>query len=192
MKICCHYGGVATCYRYGSDVHLQELRQVGRTVIFFSAGAAGTWMARSLRGDDPRAWCNPHRPRGHPPRTERLLGSAVQPQRSRSRGCDPRRSVGVHTPSPGRCGHLPRTPTVEFCLQVMRPLQRVWSVLSRTPAVELRPQVLSWRGSHRGRTHRRRRLTLAPGWPRPRPGRARVRHAEQAVDVVTPLLHGPR
>jgi hypothetical protein len=32
---------------------------------------------------------------------------------------------------------------------------------------------------------------LAPGWPRPRPSRAEVCHAEQPVDVVMPLLHGP-
>jgi hypothetical protein len=35
MKICCHYGGVSTCCLNGSDVHLQEFRRVGRTVVLF-------------------------------------------------------------------------------------------------------------------------------------------------------------
>jgi hypothetical protein len=35
MKICCHYGGVSTCCRNGGDVHLQEFRRVGRTVVLF-------------------------------------------------------------------------------------------------------------------------------------------------------------
>jgi hypothetical protein len=35
MKICCHYGGVSTCCRNGGDVHLQELRRVGRTIVLF-------------------------------------------------------------------------------------------------------------------------------------------------------------
>jgi hypothetical protein len=33
MKICYHYGGVSTCCHNGGDVHLQEFRQVGRTVV---------------------------------------------------------------------------------------------------------------------------------------------------------------
>jgi hypothetical protein len=35
MKICCHYGGVSTRCRNGGDVHLQEFRRVGRTVVLF-------------------------------------------------------------------------------------------------------------------------------------------------------------
>jgi hypothetical protein len=35
MKICCHYGGVSTRCRNGGDVHLQEFRWVGRTVVLF-------------------------------------------------------------------------------------------------------------------------------------------------------------
>jgi hypothetical protein len=35
MKICCHYGGVSTRCRNGGDVHLQEFRRVGCTVILF-------------------------------------------------------------------------------------------------------------------------------------------------------------
>jgi hypothetical protein len=35
MKICCHYGGVSTCCRNGGDVHLQEFRWVGHTVVLF-------------------------------------------------------------------------------------------------------------------------------------------------------------
>ena len=35
MKICCHYSGVSTCCRNGGDVHLQEFRRVGCTVVLF-------------------------------------------------------------------------------------------------------------------------------------------------------------
>jgi hypothetical protein len=35
MKICCHYDGVSTHRRNGGDVHLQEFRRVGRTVVLF-------------------------------------------------------------------------------------------------------------------------------------------------------------
>jgi putative hemolysin len=35
MKICCHYGGVSTYCRNGGDIHLQEFRRVGRTVVLF-------------------------------------------------------------------------------------------------------------------------------------------------------------
>jgi hypothetical protein len=35
MKICCHYDSVSTCCRNGSDVHLQEFRWVGHTVVRF-------------------------------------------------------------------------------------------------------------------------------------------------------------
>jgi hypothetical protein len=64
----------------------------------FSAGAAGIWMAGSLRGDDPRVRSSPRRPKGHPPGTGRPLGFAVLPQQSLDRGCDPRRFAGTHTP----------------------------------------------------------------------------------------------
>jgi hypothetical protein len=60
----------------------------------FPAGAAGTWMAKLPRRDDV-----------HPPGSGRPLESAVQPQRSLSRGCDPRRSIGAHVPSLERRGH---------------------------------------------------------------------------------------
>jgi hypothetical protein len=120
-------------------------------------------MAKLPRRDDPPVRRSPRWPRGHPPGFGRPLESAVQPQRSRSRGCDPRRSVGAHAPSSEDAGILARTPAVEFCLQVIRPLRRGWSVLSRTPVVELHSQVLSRCGPHRGRAHRRRRLMLTPG-----------------------------
>jgi hypothetical protein len=35
MKLYFHYGGVSTCCRNGGDVHLQEFRRVGRTVVLF-------------------------------------------------------------------------------------------------------------------------------------------------------------
>jgi hypothetical protein len=35
MKICCHFGSVSTCCRNGGDVHVQEFRWVGRTVVLF-------------------------------------------------------------------------------------------------------------------------------------------------------------
>jgi hypothetical protein len=35
MKICRHHGGVPTRCRNGGDVHLQEFRRVGRTVVLF-------------------------------------------------------------------------------------------------------------------------------------------------------------
>jgi hypothetical protein len=35
MKICCHYDGVSTCCCNSGDVHLQEFRRVGRSVILF-------------------------------------------------------------------------------------------------------------------------------------------------------------
>jgi hypothetical protein len=45
----------------------------------FPAGAAGTWVARTPREDDPQEWRNPHRPWGHPFGTGCPLVSAVQP-----------------------------------------------------------------------------------------------------------------
>jgi hypothetical protein len=38
--------------------------------------------------------------------------------------------------------------TLDILSALTRPLQRDWSVLSRTPTVELRPQVLSRCGPH--------------------------------------------
>jgi hypothetical protein len=35
MKIRCHYGGVSTRCRNGGDIHLQEFRRVGHTVVLF-------------------------------------------------------------------------------------------------------------------------------------------------------------
>jgi hypothetical protein len=35
MKIRCHYGGVSTHCRNGGDIHLQEFRRVGHTVVLF-------------------------------------------------------------------------------------------------------------------------------------------------------------
>jgi hypothetical protein len=35
MKIRCHYGDVSTRCRNGGDIHLQEFRRVGRTVVLF-------------------------------------------------------------------------------------------------------------------------------------------------------------
>jgi hypothetical protein len=35
MKIRCHYDGVSTRCRNGGDIHLQEFRRVGRTIVLF-------------------------------------------------------------------------------------------------------------------------------------------------------------
>jgi hypothetical protein len=69
------------------------------------AGAAGTWMARTPRGDDPRERRNPRRLMGPPPEFGRPLVFAVLPQQSPDRGYNPRCSIGALTPSPGRRGH---------------------------------------------------------------------------------------
>jgi hypothetical protein len=47
MKICCHYDGVSTCCRNGGDVHLQEFRRVGRTIVLF-------WQVRPELGGSGR------------------------------------------------------------------------------------------------------------------------------------------
>jgi hypothetical protein len=76
---------------------------------------------------------------GHLCEFEHSLEFVAQAERSPGRGCDPQSLAGVHAPSPERLVHPRRTPTVEFCPQVIRPLQINWSILARTPAVELRP-----------------------------------------------------
>jgi hypothetical protein len=43
----------------------------------FPAGAAETWVAMTLHGDDLRERHSPHRPRGHPFETGYPLVSAV-------------------------------------------------------------------------------------------------------------------
>jgi hypothetical protein len=70
----------------------------------FPAGAAGTWMAMTPCGDDPRERCSPRRPRGHPLGTGCPLGLAVLPQRSLDQGCDPQCFVGARAPSLKRSG----------------------------------------------------------------------------------------
>jgi hypothetical protein len=102
MEVCCHHGGVSTCCRDGGDVNLQEFQRIGRTVVLLQqvwpelgwpgrraemvrecgAAHAGQWDTRLDPGE-----------------------STVQPQRSRSRGCDPRRSVDALAPSLERRGH---------------------------------------------------------------------------------------
>jgi hypothetical protein len=85
---------------------------------------------------------------GHPCGFGHPLEFVAQAERSPGRGCDPRSLVGAHVPSPERLVRPRPTPTVELCPQVIRPLQRYWSILTRTPAVELHPQVLSRCGLH--------------------------------------------
>jgi hypothetical protein len=72
---------------------------------YFLAGVAGTWMAKSPRGDDPPVRRNPHQPMEHSPEFGRPLEFAVQPQRGLGRGCDPRCSTGALAPSLERLGH---------------------------------------------------------------------------------------
>jgi hypothetical protein len=70
----------------------------------FLAGVAKTWMATTSRGDDPRERRSLRRPMGHPLETERPLESAVLPQQSLGRGCDPRYFAGARAPSLKRLG----------------------------------------------------------------------------------------
>jgi hypothetical protein len=71
----------------------------------FLAGAAGTWVAMTPRGDDPQERRSPHRPRGHPFGTGYPLVSMAQPQRSLDRGCDYRCFGGARAPFPKILGH---------------------------------------------------------------------------------------
>jgi hypothetical protein len=68
-------------------------------------GVAGTWVAKSPRGDDPLVRRSPHRPMGHPPEFGHPLEFEVKLERSPGRGCDPRSFAGAHAPSPERLEH---------------------------------------------------------------------------------------
>jgi hypothetical protein len=106
----------------------------------FPAGMAGTWAAMTSCEDGQRGRRSPRRSRGHPFGTGRPLVSAVPPQQNLGRGCDPQRLSAL-----------------------MRPFQRDPGVFSRTPTVELCPEVIGLCTPYGGRAHRRRRLALAPG-----------------------------
>jgi hypothetical protein len=68
----------------------------------FPAGAAGTWVAKTPRGDGLLVRRSLRRPRGHPFGTGRPLVSTVLLQRNLGRGCDPQCSDGAHSPFPKR------------------------------------------------------------------------------------------
>jgi hypothetical protein len=53
--------------------------------------------------------------------------------------------------------------TLNVLTALTRPFQRDLGVFSRTPTVELRPEVVGLCTPYGGRAHRRRRLALAPG-----------------------------
>jgi hypothetical protein len=69
------------------------------------AGVAGTWVAKSPRGDDPLVRRGPCRPMGHPPGFRHPLEFVVKLEQSLGRGCDPRSFVGAHVPSLERPEH---------------------------------------------------------------------------------------
>jgi hypothetical protein len=85
----------------------------------FPAGAAGTWMAMTSRGDDPRVRRSPRWPRGHP--------------------------LGTRCPLGLRCYRsevLIMVATLDVLSALPRPLQRDLGVLSHTPVVEFCPEVV--------------------------------------------------
>jgi hypothetical protein len=85
---------------------------------------------------------------GHPCGFRHPLEFVALAERSLDRGCNPRSFAGAHAPSLKRLVRL-RPHAYSLVLPaVIRPLQRDWSILARTPTVELRPQVLSRCGLH--------------------------------------------
>jgi hypothetical protein len=105
MEVAFHYGSVSTSCRNGGDVDLQEFRRVSTSCRTSLAGVAGSWVAKSLREDDPLVRHSPRRPMGHPSGFGCPLDFVVQLQRSLGRSCDPRSFAGAHAPSPKRLEH---------------------------------------------------------------------------------------
>jgi hypothetical protein len=88
----------------------------------FPAGAAGTWVAMTLRGDDPQERRSPPRPRGHPFET----------------GCHWRLRCN-------RSEVLIEVATINVLAALVRPFQRDPGILSHTPVVEFCPKVVGLR-----------------------------------------------
>jgi hypothetical protein len=140
MKICCHHSGVSTCRRDGGDVHLQELRRVCRSIVFF----------RQVRPE-----------LGWPRRCAKMICESGTAHAGQG---DTHLGPGAHWCL--RCCRseiLVEVATLDILSALTRPLQRNPGIFPRTPAVEFYLEVVGLCSPYGGRAHRRRRLALAPG-----------------------------
>jgi hypothetical protein len=119
MKICCHYGGVSTCCRNGGDVHLQEFRWVGHTVVLF----------RQVRPELGGLGC----------RAEMIRERDVAHIDQWDTRLDPGTRWGLRC---YRSKILIEVATLDVSSALLRPLQGDPGILSRTPTVELCPEVV--------------------------------------------------
>ena len=161
MKVARHDSVVATSCCVGGNVHLQEFRRVSGTIVLL-------WQVRAELGRScHRAKVIHQRSAAHPSHRGARLYSSV-----------PRR-LGCHCIQVGV-----EVAALDVEAAFSRPFHRDAGVLTRAPAVELRPQVFCSRTPHRGGAHgsRRTALALAHGgqvevvaqslqnWGRPEPG----------------------
>jgi len=178
MKVACHDGVVTTSRCDGGNVHLQELRRVsGSVVLFRQVGAELGWpchgaeMLRQRSTAHPSNWC-----------------AWLYPGVHRGLGC-----------------HHVQVDVEVAALNVKTALSRLLDgdagILSRAPAVELRPQVFCSCTPHGRGAHERRRtaLTLAVRYHRVAGRRSLhspcrtgggLSQVEETVNVVPPLLQG--
>jgi hypothetical protein len=125
MKICCHYCGVSTCCHDGDNVHLQELRRVRRFVVFF----------RQVRPE-----------LGWPGRRAEMIckGGAAHTAQG-----DTHLGLGAHLClRHNRSEILIEVATIDVLAALPRPFQGYSGVLSRTPVVELCPDVIGLCAPH--------------------------------------------
>jgi hypothetical protein len=119
MKICCHHSGVSTCCRDGGNIHLQELRRVRRSMVFF-------WQVRPELG-----WP------GRRAKIIRKSGAAHTDQG------DTRLGPGAHWCLwCSRSEVLIEVTTIDVLAARERPFQGYPGVLSHTPTVEFCPEVI--------------------------------------------------
>jgi hypothetical protein len=114
-----HHSGVSTCCRDGGNVHLQELRRVRCSVVFFRQVRPELgWLGR---------------------RAEMILKSGAAHTAQR----DTRLGPGAHWCL--RCNRsevLIEVTTIDVLAALAGPFQGDLGILSRTPAVELCPEVV--------------------------------------------------
>jgi hypothetical protein len=125
MKIGCHHSDVSTCCRDGGNVHLQELRRVRRFVVFF----------RQVRTE-----------LGWPGRRAEMIRKSGAAHASQG---DTRLGPGAHWCL--RCNRsvvLIEVMTIDVLAALARPFQGYPGVLSRTPVVELCPEVVGLCAPH--------------------------------------------
>jgi hypothetical protein len=127
MKICCHHSSVSTCCGNGGDVHLQEFRRVGHTVILF----------RQVRPE--------------------LGGPGCRVEMIRERGADHTGQWDTHLDPGTRWGLrcyrskiLIEVATLDVSSALPHLLQGDPGILSCTPTVELCPEVVDLCTPHRG------------------------------------------